>query len=405
MLTRPDYMTARQVLLEHCAPVGTESVSLFRCTGRLLAQDVIAAENVPSFERSPYDGYALRSADVVSASKDAPVTLKILEEIAAGSVPTCGVTEGTASKILTGAPIPEGADCVINFEVTEFTAETVTLFAPLKKGKNIVRVGEDVMKGTVLASAGHVIDAGTCGTIAAQGILSPLVYKVPRVAVLSTGSELVEPDAEVLPGKIRNSNAYTICAALSEAGIEPVYLGIAGDDVDQIRELYQLGFETCDAVISTGGVSVGDYDLTPDALEQLGAEILIQGVDLKPGMACAYAVRDGKLAFALSGNPASCMINYYTVALPALKKLCGSAEPLPEEFDIRLLGGFGKKSGSTRILRGTLCHEDGMACMKLPASQGNVVLSTTIGCDTMAIIPSKSDPVPYGTILKGFLIK
>lgn len=399
-----DYLAARELLLSRAAPVGTETVSLTDCFGRVLAQELRAAEDVPAFDRSPYDGYALRAVDTSDASAEHPVTLEIIEEIPAGAVPTKALTAGTASKILTGAPIPPGADAVINFEATRFTAETVTVFAPLAPGKNVVRAGEDVKRGALLAAAGTVIDAGLCGTLAAQGVAAPEVYRVPRVAVFSTGSELVEPDETVRPGCIRNTNAYSLCAALRGAGLEPVYLGTAGDRVEDIAALLEQGLQDCDAVVSSGGVSVGDYDLTPDAMERCGVELLLRGVALKPGMACAYGARDGKLVCALSGNPASSLINLYTVALPALKTLAGRADAVPAEIELTLRDGFPKKSGSTRVLRGRLALGTGRAELILPRDQGNVVLSSTVGCDAMAIVPAGSGPVPAGTVLKGFLI-
>ena len=398
------YEEARDLLLSLAVPVETETVPLTGSYGRVLAEDLIAAENIPAFDRSPYDGYAFRAADVADASKEHPVTLRITEEIPAGAVPTVPVTAGTAAKILTGAPLPPGADTIINYEVTEFTAEAVTLFAPVKEGLNVVRAGDDVKAGQKLAAAGSVIDAGTAGTLAAQGKAFPSVYRVPKVAVLSTGSELVEADEDLAPGLIRNSNAYTISGALRAAGLEPVYLGIARDTVEGIAELMANGLAECDAVISTGGVSVGDYDLTPAALDAIGARTLLRGVRLKPGMACAYAVKDEKLLCCLSGNPASCITNFYTVALPALKKLAGRRDALPAELTVTLASGFPKSSWEPRVLRGTLDFSDGTATMLLPRDQGNVALSTTIGCDVMAVIPAGSGPQPAGAKLKGFVI-
>ena len=401
------YEEAREALLERVSPVGTERVSLMESAGRVLARTLTAAEDVPSFDRSSYDGYALRSADVANASREAPAALRVIEEIPAGTAPSRALMPGTAAKILTGAPVPEGADAVINFEATEFTAEEVKLFAPLKTGANIVRAGEDVKRGAVLLAPGAVIDAGAAGVLAAQGVARPEVYRVPRVAVLSTGSELVEADAgegEIPPGKIRNSNAYTLCAALRRCGLEPVYLGIAGDDAGDIAGLIEQGLRGCDAVVSTGGVSVGDYDLTPEAMERAGAEILFRGVAMKPGMACAYGVAGGKPVCALSGNPASSLTNFYCIALPALRKLAGHAEPLPSGLMVTLRDGFAKPSRGTRLLRGTLDLSRGEAEMLLPGDQGNVVISSAVGADVMAVVPAGSGPLEAGTRLKGFLI-
>ena len=234
MRTEMDFEQARGLLLDRVLPVGRESVPLEQAAGRVLAEPLCAAENVPAFDRSPYDGYALRAADVRAAGREAPVTLRILEEIAAGGVSHVPVTEGTCVKILTGAPIPPGADCVEMYENTVFDAEKVTFFAPRKAGENIIRAGEDVRAGMHLAEAGETIDPGLAGTLAAQGCARPLVYARPRVALLSTGSELVEVGEEPGPGMIRNSNRYTLTAALGALGCEAVYYGIAGDRTEDI---------------------------------------------------------------------------------------------------------------------------------------------------------------------------
>lgn len=404
MQNNPGYEQARELLLSAVRPVVSERVPLSQCGGRILAADLIAGENVPAFDRSPYDGYAVRSGDTESASRENPVELAVLEEIPAGAVPTKVITPGTAAKVLTGAPIPEGADAVIMYEKTRFTEHSVTLFAPMKTGENIVRTGEDIKKGTVLAGAGTVIDPGLAGTLAAQGEAMPLVYKMPRVAVLSTGSELVEADTVPEAGKIRNSNRYMLEAALRQLGCESVYFGIAGDSVADISARLNSALASCDAVITTGGVSVGDYDLTPAAMEECGVELLLRGVDMKPGMACAYGVREGKLVCGLSGNPASSLTNFYAVALPAIRKLTGRGDYLPCEIPVKLLNGFPKKSPKTRFLRGCLELKNGEVCMALPRDQGNVVLSSTIGCNVMAVVPEGSGALDAGTVLKGFLL-
>lgn len=398
------HIEARSRVLERVCPVDTEEVPLSRLSGRILAQNVTARESIPPFDRSPYDGYAFRSEDTAHASQEAPVTLRILEEIPAGSVSHCPVTEGCAVKVLTGAPIPQGADAVIKFERTEFTAETVTIFSPCKSGSNIVRAGEDVHAGDPLAKAGTVIDAGLLGTLASQNIPAAPVYRVPKIGIISTGSELVEVGSPRIPGKIYDSNRYMLCAAVSNLGLEPVLIGQAADNVPDILACIQQGLAQCDGLLLTGGVSVGDYDLTPDAMEQAGAEILFRGVDMKPGMACAYGVWQGKPVCALSGNPASAITNFHTIAAPVLRRLSGQNSCIPKEISVKLADGFRKKSPGTRFLRGILDLSDGTVRMRLPGGQGNVVLSSTIGCNVMAIVPAGSGPLPEGTELKGFLI-
>lgn len=405
MLKSIGFEAARDLLLEAVGTVETEEVPLSLCGGRILARPLTAAENVPPFDRSPYDGYAFRAEDVKNAGRETPVTLRILEEVAAGAVPTKTVTPGTAVKILTGAPIPPGADAVIKYEETEYTAETVTVFAPFKSGQNIVRMGEDVTVGQILADAGQCIDPGLAGTLAAQGVYTPIVFKKPRVGVLSTGNEVVDETAEPLPaGKIRNTNRYMLEAALAAAGCEPVFLGIAGDTAEAVRDGMAGGLDRCDAIVLTGGVSVGDYDMTPAAMELLGAEMLVPGIDLKPGGACAYGMKDGVLLCGLSGNPASAMTNFYAVALPALRKLAGRGEPRLREITVTLAGDFRKKSPKPRLLRGRLELSDGRVRFVQTGDQGNAVVSSLMGCEALAAVPAGSGPLPAGTELKGFLI-
>ena len=255
-----------------------------------------------------------------------------------------------------------------------------------------------------MSKSGSIIDSGTAGSLAAQGVSYPEVYRIPTVGIISTGSEIINLEDSLEEGKIRNSNRYMLEAALSKIGIAYHYLGKAGDSTTDISELISLGLDDCDAVISTGGVSVGDFDLTPAAMEVSGVEILIRGFLLKPGMACAYGMKGKKPVFALSGNPASAITNFYAIVSPVLKKMAGWAAVMPEEISINLKSDFNKNSRQTRFLRGRLDISDGTAGFELPPKQGNVMLSSFIGSDAIAIIPAGSGPLPAGTQLKGYLI-
>ena len=404
MKTQVDCKTASALLLEEVLPVEAQAVPLSQCFGRVLAQDVDALDHVPPFDRSPYDGYAFRAADSRNASKETPVTLEVLEEIAAGMLPTQALNPGTTVKILTGAPLPQGADTVVKYEDTSFTADSVTLYEPSNPGGNVVKAGEDVRKGERLAQMGSAIDEGTVGTLASQGIAAPLVYRKPVVGIISTGNEVVEISATLPPGKIRNANRHSFEAALIRAGCEPKYIGLAGDTAASVSDLIVQGLERCDAVILTGGVSVGDYDMTPAAFDLIGITPLFRGVMLKPGGACLYGVKDSKLICGLSGNPASAITNFNAVAQPAFRKLAGFSRVYPEEITLTLATAFNKSSPSLRMLRGRLDLSDGTAKLVLRGGQGNAVLSSMIGCDVMALVPPGSGPLPAGTKLKGFVI-
>ena len=404
MLTNLPYREARDFLMDQVTPLETEQVRLTAAAGRVLGTDVYAAGDVPPFDRSPFDGYAFRAADTAGASKSNPVTLRILEEVPAGSMWSRQVVPGTATKILTGAPVPTGADAVTKYEDTEFTEETVTIFSSFSSGENVVPRGEDVHQGQLLAEAGTVIDSALLGTLAAQHITCPSVYRTPKVGIITTGSELAEPEETLSGGKIVNTNKYTFLTAVSGAGCDCTVYHTPGDDPAAIANEMERALAECDLVITTGGVSVGDYDFTPDAMERAGAEILIRTLFLKPGGASCYGRKNGRLICGLSGNPASALTNFYAVVLPVLRKLRGLKHPNLTEIPVVLAEDFSKRSPKTRLIRGTLDLGDGTARMHVSKGQGNGVLSSLVGCDLLAEIPAGSPKLPAGTRLTAYLI-
>ena len=410
MLSRPDFAAARDILLVNTASVGTEEVDLAKSAGRLLGQEVRAAADVPGFDRSPYDGYAFRAQDVAGASAFAPVTLSVVDNIAAGDVPHEYISIGTAARLMTGAPVPEGADAVVPYEVTKFTDTEVQIFSAAKEGQNIVRRGEDVVRGQLLVQPGVPIDDGLAGTLAAQGIFHPVVCRRPVIGIISTGDELVDEGDALSPGKIYNTNRYSLQAACAGLGCEAVYLGLVKDSAEEITRLILEGIGEkygCDGILLSGGVSAGDHDLTPDAMKMAGTQILVRGLNFKPGMAGAYGIleRGGTKVpvMALSGNPAACMTAFRLVAAPVLKKLAGWLDPLPVEVDCELMSDFPKASKGTRILRGKKVFRNGKVYLEFSNRQGNAVLSTMSGNDIMAVIPAGSGPLKAGTVLKGYL--
>ena len=403
-MARESFYKVREKLLSYIKPLEKEECMLKECLGRVLAQEVTAKMNVPPFSRSAYDGYALRARDTEQASAENPVSFKILEELRAGEMPHDPVTKQEAVKLLTGAAIPPGADAVIKYEVTKYTKKQVTIYEPLKSGSNIIKEGEDIRQGRRLAGQGEVIDPGLVGTLASQNIGSVIVYRVPKIGILSTGKELLKVGAKAEPGKIYDSNQYSLSAAVINLGCSPVILGMAADDPKGIAQKLEQGLTCCDLLIVTGGVSAGDYDLTPKAMEMTGLQLLQKGVDLKPGMACAYGIKEGKMVCALSGNPAAAITNFHVLVSPVIRKLKGERTYLREEFSVRLLDSFPKNSPGTRILRGKLEISNCQAGIRIPKDQGNAVLSSTIGNNLYAIVEAGSGPLEEGSILKGFLI-
>ena len=399
-----DYRAATDILKNAVGVTVTEEADIGRIYGRILAEDIKASENVPSFERSPYDGYAFMAADTVGASGENPVTLTVIEDIRAGQTAEKEVKTGTAIRLMTGAMIPEGADAVCKYEDTEYTDASVTIRKSYIPGDNVVKAGEDIMQGTLLAQKGITADAGLIGAMASLGITKARVYKRPLAGIISTGDELTDSGSIPEPGKIRNSNRYTIAAALEHIGYDTFYIGHAGDSIEETKSLIEKGYNECDVIISTGGVSAGDYDLVPDAMTEAGYEILLKGVGMKPGMACAYGVKGGKLMLALSGNPASSLTNLQCICYPALRKLAGYKEYDHKLIKVRLKDDCLKAGRGTRFLRGSIDINDGEAYLCAPTGQGNVVISSSIGCNAYGILTDMQSPVKSGTLIPGFFV-
>ncbi len=392
------------ILTENIGIAGYEETELVSAAGRVLAEDIKAAENVPSFDRSPYDGYAFRAEDTAGACDEDPVTLKVIENIRAGEVPKNRVIKGTAIRLMTGAPLPEGADAICKYEDTDFTDTAVTLYREYRTNDNVIRAGEDIKRGTLLATVGTVIDTGLIATMASFGMTAVKVFKKPVAGIISTGDEVVDISAIPGPGKIRNSNRYMIAAAVESIGFDTVYLGHANDSVEDIKSLTDKGYRECDIIVSTGGVSVGDYDLVPDAMEAAGFKIMVHGVGMKPGMACAYGLKEGKVMLALSGNPASSLTNLQCICYPALKKLAGYREFDHKLIKLKLKNECKKAGKGTRFLRGRLEMIDGEAYLDFPKEQGNAVISSAIGCNAYGIVTDMQAPVPGGVMVDAFLI-
>ena len=403
-LPRESFLTARKKLLEIINPVSTIEVSLEEAIGKISAQDYFAKINVPHFAKSAFDGFALRSCDLKNATPDNPITFKIIGEAKAG-VPCClALNKNEAVKILTGAPIPQNCDCVIMHEKTHFTEHEVTVYESLKAQQNIIQIGEDQKIDQKLISSGSRLEAPEIGLLASQGYKSVLVYKNLTIGIISTGDELIELEEKLEDGKIYNTNRYLLTSELKKLGFNIKFIAHAKDQVDEISCAIDESRVSCDVIILTGGVSAGDYDLVPDAMIKSGFKILTYGVKLKPGMACCYGFKDQKLCIALSGNPASAMTNFYAIAKPLLLKLAGEQKPEPQSFNVKVLKDFNKKAKHERLLRGKLVILDGVACMDLNVEQGNVVISSMVDTNLLAIVPPEHGQVKKGDLLEAFFI-
>ncbi|MCD7980723.1 MAG: molybdopterin molybdotransferase MoeA [Clostridiales bacterium] len=395
---------ALTLVLDRCRCLSTEVIPLEKASGRVLASDLNARYDVPLFDKSPLDGYAFHASDTKSASRDNPLKLAVAEEIPAGAYPHKKLKKGYAAKILTGAPVPEGADAIVKFEDTESSDGYVTLFQSFRSGDNIVHRGEDVSINEIIAPGGTVIDAAVHGMIASQGFSAVEVYKVPLIGIISQGNELLEPGDTLHPGKIYNSNRYMLTSALKKEGFSSIYLGSVQDNLDEITNYLQDAVSMYDVVIMTGGVSVGTYDFTEAALERAGADILVDKVKMKPGSSCCMAFLNGVPVFGLSGNPSAAMTTFHLITVPALRKISGQAEYRLQKISVRLAETFKKKSPNMRILKGRLSLENGSAVFHLNQHQENGSVSAMKNAEVFAVIPAGSGSVHSGTVLDAYVI-
>ncbi len=320
---------AKQILKQNipAKPVGVERVSLPRAHDRVLAQDVVAPINIPPFNRSIVDGYAVKAADTFGASEEKPVSIRFCGQVAVGESPDVVVEKGLAAEITTGAPLPDGADAVVMVEYTSRKGDKVFIHRPVSSAENMMSAGSDIRKGEKLLRKSQILASREIGVLAAIGLTEVTVYKRPKVAILSTGSEVVEPGKSLPPGKIYDINANALSAAVLESGGEPINLGIIPDKRDRLKKALEKALHSADAVITSGGVSVGPKDLTPQIVNTLGKPgVIISGIAVKPGKPTTIAVVDDKPVFSLPGHPTSSLFMFMVFVRPILLKLAGRTE-------------------------------------------------------------------------------
>lgn len=395
---------AVEAVLEQVRIVGKEKSSLASALGRVIAEDVYAPINLPPFNRSPLDGYAVRSEDIAEAKPHKAVELDVALEIPAGTYSNVELKRGQAAKILTGAPIPSGSDVVIRFEDVEELGTKIKVFNPLPAFANYCFAGEDVKKDELIITKGSVVKPATIGMLAGLGLNEVLVYEPPRIALLSTGDELTAVGEQLLLGKIYNSSLYALAAEIAEAGAKPVSKEIVRDDLKLIAEKIAKALKDSDMIITTGGVSVGDYDLVKDALDLIGAKIIFHRVNIRPGTPVLFAVKEGKAIIGLSGNPAAALIAYHLIAKPAIYKLAGRAD-----FELKstvgiLVDDFLKSSKQRRFVRGQAFFEQGILKVELTGKQNPGIMKSMLNCNALVDIPANTPSVKAGTEVKVILL-
>lgn len=365
----------------------TELIGIEQGLGRILATDLRAGYPQPPFDRSPLDGYALKAADTLSAARSHPVMLKVIDKVMAGSVSDQKMAAGTAVRIMTGAPIPEGADCVVRQEDTDYGEDIVSVFRELKVHDNICDKGEDYPAGAVLAKKGEKIDAALWGIIAGAGIGSVSVYPRVKVALLTSGDEVLEPGADRAAGKIYNSNRYMVHGRLEELGFTPVWMEHVEDDAAEAAEAVKRAAASADLVITTGGVSVGQKDVMHEVAERLGSVELFWRVAMKPGSPVMAYLYRGSLVIGLSGNPFGAFVNMEMLVRPLLAYMSRDHGILAEVTEAVLKGSFPKSSPVRRLIRGVYCR----GVVKIPESgHSSGMLASMKGCNCLVDIPGGS---------------
>lgn len=388
---------ARDVVLSTVRALGAEKVPISEGLGRVLAEAVSSPWHLPPCDNTAMDGFAVRSADVASASRAQPVRLKVLESLPAGYVATQSVTPGTAIRIMTGAPIPDGADAIVRREDTEADGDSVSVLAAAGLGEHIRRAGEDVREGQEVLRAGTVLTAGAIGMLASLGRAFIRVTQRPRVAVISTGDELVDVDGDRRSGKIIASNTYSLAAQALECGAVPILLGIAPDTMEAIAAMFREAM-TCDVILSSGGVSVGDYDFINDVLRDLGSEMKFWKVAMKPGHPLAFGLLGGKPTFGLPGNPVSCMVSFEQFVRPALLRMMGHRDIYRPAVRARLTETLRKKPGRTTFLRAIVARDGDGLTVSTTGTQSSGVLLSMVRANGLLVFPSDRAELTEGSL-------
>lgn len=396
------YADARAFVLANCQLRPARLVDLDESLGCLLAEPVIATASVPSFANSAMDGYAVRSYDVEGASSSRPARLKVVGELPAGSAPTVEVGRGEAIRIMTGAPFPSGADGVAIVEKTETDGQDVLVFEPVSSGQHVRGAGEDIAAGDQVFAARTLLDPGHLGVLASVGLQRVPVHPRARVAVLSTGDELVavggHSGSALRPGQIYDSNRHTLLALLRQDGHQVLDLGIAPDDESDIRRRIEKGVAECDAVLTSGGVSMGDFDYVKMVLDDIGDMRWMQ-VAIRPAKPFAFGTVGATPVFGLPGNPVSSMVSYELFARPALRRMAGfPAEELDRPTIVAITDQalHRKPDGRVNYTRVRARFGTDGRCHVLPlGGQGSHQLRAMANADALAVVPA-GEAIPAG---------
>ncbi len=388
----PNFENARSIILQNISLLGTEKVPLLESLGRVLSEDIIAPWDLPLCDNSAMDGFAVLTSDC----SHTPIDLKVTGYIPAGGAITSSVEPGCAITIMTGAPVPPGCTAVVPVEETKQVNDTVTIKAKVNNRQHIRFRGEDIASGSRAVTAGTVIRPAEINMLASLGKTYIPVYQKARVAILSTGDELIELGETPTPGQIINSNALSLAAAVRQSGAEPVLLGIALDNMESHREKMIEGLK-CDAMITSAGVSAGDRDFVRDVLVELDVNQLFWKIDIKPGGPTAFGMKDNRPVFSLPGNPVSTMVTFELFVRPALLKMMGHQKTIRSFVKGILQEAASKKAGKVNFIRVRIEKKDGRYLASSAGEQQTGILRTMVTADGLAMLPLEATLIPAGS--------
>ncbi|MDM5455478.1 gephyrin-like molybdotransferase Glp [Peribacillus simplex] len=399
---------AVEKVMKHKLGGEVELIPLEESQDRFLAQDITATNDVPHFNRSPYDGFTLRSRDTVEGSINNPLEFEVVEELAAGMVSTIPVQKNQVARIMTGAQMPAGCDAVIMLELTkEFERDGkkyISFKRSLKEGENVSFQGEDAKKGDLLVKKGTAINPGIIGLLATFGYAEVPVAKKPVVGLFATGSELLDVNEPLQPGKIRNSNSYALSAQIRRAGGEVRFYGKLKDEFELSYEAISTALEEVDLLITTGGVSVGDFDLLPDIYQKVGADVLFNKVAMRPGSVTTVAVYNNKILFGLSGNPSASYVGFELFARPIIRTMLFSEHPHLRKETAQLAEDFLKPNPFSRLLRTRLFYESGRLKV-IPSGVDKSNITTSLaGANSLTVLPGGTRGFQTGDIVDVLLL-
>ena len=394
----------QSLVLNAIKPLEIVLIPFAEIAGYVLAEDIESTEDIPLFNRSMMDGFAIRYEDVLQASVVAPAHLNVIEEVAAGAVPLKTIGVGEAARIMTGAMIPPGANAVCRFEATKdfflTGVRSVGILAPQLCGANIALQGEDIPIGTVILKRGHRIGAAEIAVLATFGKQLVPVFRKPKVGILSSGSELIEVDQPMTPGKIRNSNSYMVAALIQQAGGLPIVLKPTADNEHALIAEINSILDKVDVLVTTGGVSVGDYDLIPAVFDKLGAVTHVSKVLMRPGSPFCFAIRNNIPLIGLSGNPAAAFVHTQLFVLPVIRQMSGVLTPEPRFTKALLTSSLPAKAPikHTRFLRATAYLEEGLVKVAVATGQSSGMIGSFIGANCLVRLSGGLSPGPESQV-------